>query len=181
MQKFKCLLPSSFTFRTFSGSILPKFQFCNCENALHIGDPTINNAFGYYSPVFLESLLLWMQPEIENKTGKKLHPTYSYGRIYGHGSELERHTDRPSGEYGVTCCLEKQCNFPIFFEREGHTVEIELDVGDICIYKGIDYPHWREPYQGTRHIQVFLMYVDSKGLYQDWKWDKRPSLCQPPN
>ena len=144
-------------------------------------DPTINNAFGYYSPVFLESLMLHMQPKIEKKVSKKLYPTYSYGRIYGQGSVLERHTDRPSGEYGVTCCLEKECKYPIFFERDGHNIQIELDVGDICIYKGIDYPHWREPYQGTRHIQVFLMYVDSKGLYQDWKWDKRPSLCQPPN
>ena len=143
-------------------------------------DPTINNAFGYYSPVFLEGLMLYMQPEIEKKVGKKLYPTYSYGRIYGQGSVLERHTDRPSGEYGVTCCLEKECKYPIFFERDGHEIEIELDVGDICIYKGIDYPHWREPYQGTRHIQVFLMYVDSKGLYKDWKWDKRESLCQPP-
>lgn len=144
-------------------------------------DPTINNAFGYYAPVFLESLMLHMQPQIEKKVDKKLYPTYSYGRIYGHGSVLEKHTDRPSGEYGVTCCLEKQCNYPIFFEMEGgHEIDVELNVGDICIYKGIDYPHWRESYQGTRHIQVFLMYVDSKGLYQDWKWDKRQSLCQPP-
>ena len=30
-------------------------------------DPTINNAFGYYSPVFLEGLMLYMQPEIEKK------------------------------------------------------------------------------------------------------------------
>ena len=61
---------------------------CNSMELMRVSmgnppDPTINNAFGYYSPVFLESLLLWMQPEIENKTGKKLHPTYSYGRIYG--------------------------------------------------------------------------------------------------
>ena len=72
-------------------------------------DPTINNAFGYYSPVFLESLMLHMQPKIEKKVSKKLYPTYSYGRIYGQGSVLEKHTDRPSGEYGVTCCLEKHC------------------------------------------------------------------------
>ena len=53
-------------------------------------DPTIKNAFGYYAPVFLESLMLYMQPTIEKQVGKDLYPTYSYGRIYGQGSELLR-------------------------------------------------------------------------------------------
>ena len=142
-------------------------------------DPTIKNAFGYYAPVFLESLMLYMQPTIEKEVGKELFPTYSYGRIYGQGSELLKHTDRPSGEYGVTCCLEKQCDYPIYFEREG-IEEYELEVGDICIYKGIDYPHWRYPYKGTRHIQVFLMYVDAHGEHAEWRHDKREMLCHPP-
>lgn len=140
-------------------------------------DPTINNAFGYYSPIFLESLLVYVQPMIEKEVGKTLHPTYSYGRIYGNGSILERHTDRPSGEYGVTCCMEKECNWPINFEVDGRVQSHELNVGDICIYKGIDYPHWRDSYEGNRHIQVFLMYVDSQGEYSSWKYDKRNYLC----
>lgn len=142
-------------------------------------DPTIKNAFGYYSPIFLESLLLYMQPLIESEVGKDLYPTYSYGRIYGNGSELLRHTDRPSGEFGVTCCLEKQVDWPIYFERDGSIGSYELNVGDICIYSGIEYPHWRNPYSGDRHIQVFLMYVDANGPYSEWKYDKRPYLCHP--
>ena len=106
-----------------------------------------------------------------------LYPTYSYGRIYGHQSVLERHTDRPSGEYGVTCCIEKKDNWPIHFEIDGKVQSYELNVGDICIYKGIEYPHWREPYTGNRHIQVFLMYVDANGEHSSWKYDKRQYLC----
>lgn len=141
-------------------------------------DPTINNAFGYYSPIFLESLLLYMQPEIEKCTKKTLYPTYSYGRIYGNQSVLEKHTDRPSGEYGVTCCIEKEVDWPIYFERNDQvTNSYELNVGDICIYNGIEYPHWREPYTGNRHIQVFLMYVDANGIHKEWKYDKRNYLC----
>lgn len=140
-------------------------------------DPTINNAFGYYSPIFLESLMLYIQPYIEKEVNRTLYPTYSYGRIYGHKSVLERHTDRPSGEYGVTCCIEKQDNWPIHFEIDGKIQSYELNVGDICIYKGIEYPHWREPYTGNRHIQVFLMYVDANGEHSSWKYDKREYLC----
>lgn len=140
-------------------------------------DPTISNAFGYYSPIFLESLLVYIQPMIEKQVGKTLYPTYSYGRIYGHQSVLERHTDRPSGEYGVTCCIEKKDDWPIHFEIDGKIQSYELNVGDICIYKGIDYPHWRDSYTGNRHIQVFLMYVDANGQYSSWKYDKREYLC----
>ncbi|BCU95878.1 MAG: hypothetical protein CM15mV10_2670 [uncultured marine virus] len=58
---------------------------CNSMELMRVSmgnppDPTINNAFGYYSPVFLESLLLWMQPEIENKTGKNyIQHTHTVG------------------------------------------------------------------------------------------------------
>jgi hypothetical protein len=139
-------------------------------------DPTIANAFGYYSPIFLESFLLLMQPKIESVVGKRLYPTYSYGRIYGNGSTLERHTDRPSGEYAITCCIEKQLDWPICFEIDSKIESYDLNVGDICIYNGIEYPHWRDSYIGTRHIQVFLMYVDADGQYSDWKYDKRSML-----
>lgn len=140
-------------------------------------DPTISNAFGYYSPIFLESLLLYMQPLVEQEVNKTLYPTYSYGRIYGSGSELPIHTDRPSGEYAVTCCIEKQIDWPIYFEDSNEIKSIELNVGDICIYEGMKYPHYRKPFFGDRHIQVFLMYVNANGQFADWKYDKRYFLC----
>lgn len=141
-------------------------------------DPTIVNAFGYYSPIFLESLLLWMHPKVERELQMTLYPTYSYGRIYGNQSVLERHTDRPSSEYGVTCCLEKETDWPIFFEVDGEIRSYELNVGDVCIYKGIEYPHWREPFTGNRHVQAFLQYVDANGPHSEWKYDKRKMLGQ---
>ena len=50
------------------------------------------------------------------------------------------HTDRPSSEWAVTCCLEKHKEWPISFDKDGEVTTIDLDVGDICIYKGIEYP-----------------------------------------
>ena len=48
----------------------------------------MDNAFGYYAPVFLEGMLLHMKDIVEREVQKPLHPTYSYGRIYYAESEL---------------------------------------------------------------------------------------------
>lgn len=142
-------------------------------------DPTISNAFGYYSPIFLESLLLQMQQRIERETQKTLHPTYSYGRIYEYCSQLKRHTDRPSSEWAVSCCLEKDTEWSLCFKDGDETVKVDLNVGDICIYNGMKYEHWRNAYSGKRHVQAMLMYVDADGDYSEWKLDKRDMLCHP--
>ena len=140
-------------------------------------DKETPNSTGYYAPFFLEAMLTYLQPLVEKTVSKKLYPTYSYGRIYYNNSLLARHTDREAGEYGVSCCIEKEVDWPIFFEETpGNIKSYEMNVGDIVVYKGIDYPHWRETYIGSKHSQIFLMYVDANGKYSDWKWDKRKGL-----
>ena len=42
----------------------------------------------------------------------------------------------------------------------------------------MEYYHWREPYHGSEHRQVFLNYVDVDGEYTNWKYDKRECLGQ---
>lgn len=143
------------------------------------GDPTMDNAFGYYAPVFLEGMLLHMKDIVEREVQKPLHPTYSYGRIYYAESELTMHTDRPSSEWAVTCCLDKDTDWQIHFETGfGGLEHVELDVGDICIYKGVEYPHWRDVYTGKRHVQAMFMYVEQDGVYNRYALDGRERLCQ---
>lgn len=159
-----------------------KYISINMEMLMHLAnhpeDKWTKNSSGYYAPIFLESLLLHLQPLVETTVNKKLYPTYSYGRIYYENSSLKKHTDRSSGEYGVTCCIQKDIDWPIHFEVEDKKIlSHELSVGDICVYKGMDYPHWRDEYVGKKHIQVFLMYVDVNGKFSEWKWDKRAGLC----
>ena len=140
-------------------------------------DKITPNSTGYYAPFFLEALSVHLQPLVEKTVSKKLYPTYTYGRIYYNKSSLKKHTDRPAGEYGVSCCIQKEVDWPIFFENGDNVKSYEMNVGDICVYKGMEYPHWREEYTGNKHTQVFLMYVDVDGEYADQKWDKRPGLC----
>lgn len=57
---------------------------------------------------------------------------------------------------------------------------VAMKPGDAAVYRGIECPHWREPFQGELAAQVFLHYVEQNGRYAEWKFDKRRSLGAPP-
>ena len=73
-------------------------------------DKDIHPSYGYYAPIFFESLMIQLQPLVEKVVGKKLYPCYSYSRVYLSGSSLPKHKDRPPGEYGVTVCIPERAN-----------------------------------------------------------------------
>lgn len=56
-----------------------------------------------------------------------------------------------------------------------------LAPGDALLYRGIDLFHWREPYPGQRLAQVFLHYVDRRGVHSDRRFDGRKTLMRPAN
>lgn len=127
----------------------------------------------YYGDSIMESLMLTKKEIIEKEWNKTLLPTYTFWRIYTNNSELFKHKDRPSCEFSSTIFL-GSCGteWPIFMEGES----ISLNAGDAVIYKGIELEHWREPYKGDWHSQVFIHYVDANGPHKDHKFDKRPRL-----
>ena len=137
--------------------------------------------FARYSPLMFEALSVHITPIIEEVVGKKLWPTYSYARIYYHGTELQKHFDRPSSEVTVSVCIKPDAvNWPIFIKNEeGKVHEINLDQGDLVIYSGRRHEHWREPFTGSKQIQAFLQYVDAEGESAWLKWDTRPCLGLP--
>jgi len=132
-------------------------------------------------PLF-DSLLEQLLPSVEVACGKKLYPTYAYGRKYQPGDELKIHTDRPSCEISVTITLGISGDaWPIYM---GHNLDktnsskIEMKVGDAVIYKGEEVWHWREKYtEGEWQVQVFLHYVDAEGPNAELKYDKRDKLA----
>jgi hypothetical protein len=140
-------------------------------------------SFSVYSPLFLETLSLHIKPLVEDAVGKQLCPTYSYGRIYKTGAELEKHLDRRSSEYTVSCCLEKDAvhDWSLVIQRlDSSCEEYYLEVGDILVYPGRDLVHWRgEKFKGVEQIQAFIQYVDKSGDSADLKWDGRPLMGLP--
>ena len=145
------------------------------------GDPQSPNSFSYFGALFTESLLLLLKPMMEEQISIELLPAYSYMRIYYKDAVLARHTDRPSCEYSATLCI--QCDrtnpWPISFHTNGADTSVVLGQGDLCIYKGDELPHWREPCTYDSHIQVFLHFVNANGKYKDLKFDGRSRLGTP--
>ena len=148
------------------------------NSRLSFGDTQVEKAFSGGSPALAETLLDLMTPVLSGVLGYELYPTYSYLRVYMKGAVLGKHTDRYSCEISATVPIEfeSQHIWPLCIEIDGHAKLIELEPGDALIYKGIEIPHWREPFAGERQVQVFLHYVKKDGQYSEFKFDKRPEL-----
>lgn len=140
----------------------------------------VANTHSKYADPLTEALLQQLHPTIEQHTGLRLLPTYSYYRLYEVGSVLKKHTDRPSCEISTTICLgfnymEADYQWPIFMD--GYPVNMQP--GDLVIYKGCELQHWREQFNapiGSWHSQAFMHYVDADGSNAEFKYDKRPAI-----
>ena len=144
-----------------------------------------NQAYGAYSsygdPLY-DSVLNLSNDNISNITGLNLSPQYSYWRLYETGHELLRHKDRISCEISLTMCLgydisnlkNKSYNWPMYVEDN----PINLNPGDILIYKGCEVEHWRDKFIGLNHAQAFLHYNNIDGPFNN-KYDGREYLGIP--
>ena len=141
----------------------------------------IPNTFSFYSDISMETLMLKCQPIMEKTTSLKLYPAYTYARIYKKGDILKRHKDRFSCEISTTMNLGGD-KWPIYLEpsgREGmNGLKVDLNPGDMLIYRGMDLEHWREPFQGSECVQVFLHYNDVNNP-NAVPYDGRPHLGLP--
>jgi hypothetical protein len=140
-----------------------------------------------YADSLMESLLLFLKPEIEKHSNLKLIPTYSFFRIYKSGHVLEDHTDRPASEISVTIPIGFKYNgksgdylWPLHVYVNEEKRYIPCDIGDCIIYKGFELNHGREPLDagdGSYQIQVSLHYVDANGPYAEkYKYDGRSNI-----
>lgn len=140
----------------------------------------VENSYIHRDDMVFDTLLDKMCPVFCEITGKNLVPTYAFCRIYLKGQKLEKHTDRQSCEYSATLTLgyksEKEL-WPIFLKNSnGEKIKVPIEIGDALLYKGQEQLHWRKPFKGDHHIQLFLHYVDNDGPHKDWIFDKRPGL-----
>ena len=130
----------------------------------------------YGDPIF-DSMLQKFAKPIGDAVGRALLPTYTYSRIYRPGEVLKKHTDRPSCEISGTMTLgfDADVIWPIVFDDDKE-VSVSLDVGEMAVYKGCDVSHWRKPFKGRWHVQVFLHYVDANGPHKNHFRDGRETF-----
>jgi|TARA_R110000823_G_scaffold293438_1_gene412281 hypothetical protein len=135
-------------------------------------DPMVPDSFCIYSDINCEVLLTTLRPIVEKTIGKNLTETYSYARVYQRGAKLKKHVDRPSCEFSITLNLGGD-PWPIFINNK----KINLKAGDMLVYEGCKFEHWRERFDGVYCAQVFLHYTDEKN--EKLKYDGRPFLGLP--
>ena len=143
--------------------------------------------FSKYGDPIMDTLLSLSLEQMQTLTGKELVPTYSYHRLYTTGTELKRHKDRVSCEISTTLCLGYDVknvdlqkypdwDWPMFIrEKNGRETAVHMKPGDMIIYRGCELEHWREPFWGNNHAQVFLHYNEKGGPF-DIPYDGRPLL-----
>lgn len=147
-------------------------------------DGQVGHGYSGFGVDASETLMQMLVPLVEQQTGHKVFPTYSFGRIYLRGASLARHTDRPSCEVSMSVTIARSGDTPWplnLVSLTGRAVAADLNPGDLLLYKGIDVTHWRDAYAGDMQLQLFLHYVRRDGPYAKYKYDMRPALGCPPN
>jgi hypothetical protein len=146
-------------------------------------DSQIPNTYSHYADLVMETLMIRLLPLMQAVTRKELVPTYTYARIYKYGDTLVRHKDRASCE--ISCTLNLGGDpWPIYLEPSGETgkegVQVNLNAGDMLMYRGTHLEHWREPFQGYDCGQVFMHYNDKNGEFgSDNLYDTKPIIGLP--
>ena len=131
-----------------------------------------------YADTLMESILLHLQPAMEQASGLRLFPTYSYLRIYETGAVLTRHKDRRACEISASLTLGYDAaeTWPLWLETHQQQRSIMLEPGDMLVYKGREVPHWRDRFDGNYWIQAFFHYVDADGPLASYKFDRRSEI-----
>lgn len=129
-----------------------------------------------YADPMCESLLKMLLTKMREVTDlPNLHPSYSFLRYYEKGQWLNAHVDRPSCQYSITLPLLSFDDTPWSIFVGGK--EVNLNIGDLVVYKGCEVTHWREPYEGQFQVQAHLHYVNGDDpAYASYILDKRESL-----
>jgi len=140
-------------------------------------------SYSFYADPLIETILAKSCNPLSDFIDITLFPQYSYTRLYKKHEELVIHRDRPSCEISATLSLgfpEDEKINPIYFSKnndKSNAVEIKLNPGDLCLYRGCDLYHWRPPFENQWYLQAFLHYVDADGPYKDQLYDGRPFLA----
>ena len=139
-----------------------------------------------YGDPLMEVLLNQFTPLIEEATGLELWPTLSFYYTYKKGNQLLPHKDRSSCEWVAALCIgadevfkNTSGTWPLMINHNGKAEAINVNYGDILLFKGHEIEHWREPFTGDWFISAIFGYVSQKGPFAFQKYDQRKALGKP--
>jgi hypothetical protein len=138
------------------------------------GDTQAPNSHAMYNFLPFVKLLVNKISCVNELLGEEVLPTYTYARVYKNESVLERHRDRPACEISFTINLEKDTDWPLYFQRPDNSeAQVELTPGDAVLYLGCQTDHWRNKFEGKEYTQLFMHYVRSNGTKSWAYFDKQ--------
>ena len=181
-EKHGYIVIKGFLDATAAQTVSRYMEYALKQNAMPRDNGVESPSFARYADPLTETILFNSLSHVEEITGKKLHPSYSFSRVYTAGDQLKPHVDRPSCEISVTCNVAtKGALWPIWMHAPGaDAVSFTLEPGDAVVYKGCEVKHWRNSMADTEvNAQFMLHYVDQNGPYSEFKFDKRTSLGVP--
>ena len=151
----------------------------HCKKFNIQGDPQAPDSHAMYNSLPFVRLLVKKVKHVSELLGEDVLPTYTYARVYKNGSVLERHRDRPACEISFTINLEKDTDWPIYFQRPDNSeTSVELNPGDAVLYLGCQADHWRNKFEGKEHTQLFMHYVRSNGT-KSWAFFDKNQQQEP--
>jgi len=138
------------------------------------GDVQIPESNSVYDFLEFQELLCEKISTVGWLIGESVLPTYAYARVYHKNAELKTHKDRGACEISLTVNLDQdETAWPISIKKpDGSVATLNLRPGDAMLYLGCIAEHWREPFLGNKHTQVFLHYVRTKGPNAKFAFDK---------
>lgn len=166
--------------------ILSKYIHLKATNKTIKRKDYLRNVHREYNDPLMETLLEDLTPKIEKATGLELWPTLSFCYLYKFGNKLEKHTDRSSCEIVAGLAIGADNDFiqnkktwPLILNINGEIKPINLDFGDLVIFKGHTTEHWRETFNSNWFISAIFAYVDKNGPLSFQKFDQRKALGMP--
>lgn len=144
------------------------------------GDHQIPESNSFYGFIDFDELLCEKISTVGWLAGESVLPTYTYARVYHKNAELKIHKDRGACEVSLTVNLDQDgVDWPISIKKpDGSVATLNLKPGDAMLYLGCVAEHWREPFKGEKHTQVFLHYVRARGPNAKFAFDKNKG-CEP--
>jgi len=130
-----------------------------------------------YGDACSDTVMYMLRDRLEEATGIKLVPAFSFVRHYKKGDKLGRHNDRPSNQINCTITITQDTDWPIGFCHKfgGPEYILKNKPGTGVCYWGNELEHWRDKYVGESQVQLITGFVVKDGKFdtEQYRFDGR--------
>ena len=122
----------------------------------------VNRYFIHNDP-FIRFLHFQIATWINRLVPNPVAATYSFVSYY-EKTGMKRHTDQELCAWNLSLMVDPEpevepaLTWPLYVQMPDLLVEARLEPGDMILYKGIAYPHWREPLPSGQRATVCLFH-----------------------